>query len=442
MKSKHSLLQFACIFSGVLLIGNLKAQSGDNIEAQNAPLPSPLTLEYVMQNVGQTHPDLLQAQSQIDLHNASLLQAESAYGLRAYVLGEARYIEPSPIAPDPNQEDHRVRLVAEKRLYDFGRTANAEQAARSDVKSSEWLYENARNQYRINVMEAFFNVLLADLQFIRNNEAMSGAFINYDRIRMRNEMGQRSDIELLEAQSQYQSVRRNLYASQASQRSTRSRLANILHRPGELVAEIVEPENLEVNKPLPEVEELQAVALTNNPVIKALRAQVEAAEKRLYSARAGYWPTIDGAAQVADYERLGGNYNDWEVSLIVNVPLLTGGTINAQVTRQQAELIRFKAKLEKAQMDVQQAVLENWQLLDTLRIEREETQALLDYRDLYLDRSRALYEMEVKTDLGDSMVQVSEARLRLAKAKFSTVLAWARLDALLGKEVYGVKENK
>jgi hypothetical protein len=67
--------------------------------------------------------------------------------------------------------------------------------------------------------------------------------------------------------------------------------------------------------------------------------------------------------------------------------------------------------------------------------------ALLDYRDLYLDRSRALYEMEVKTDLGDSMVEVSEARLKFAKVKFNTALTWARLDALIGNEVYAVEEN-
>jgi hypothetical protein len=92
-------------------------------------------------------------------------------------------------------------------------------------------------------------------------------------------------------------------------------------------------------------------------------------------------------------------------------------------------------------MDVQQAILDNLQMLDTLKVEREEMKALLDYRDLYLDRSRALYEMEVKTDLGDSMVEVSEARLKFARAKFTTALTWARLDALLGNEVYAVKEN-
>ncbi len=420
----------------------VQAEDSGTVQSSVAPLPTPLTLDAAMQSVAQTHPDLIVAQSQIQLSNAKLLQADSTYGFRAFILGEARYIEPSRIAIDQSQNDSRVSLVAQKRLYDFGRTANAEKAAMAEVKSSEWLYKNAVNQYRIAVMESFFNVLLADLEFIRNNEAMSVAFIDYDRMQMRKEVGQRSDIEVLESQSNYQSVRRELYASRSMQRNSRSQLANMLNRPGELVADILEPKLPEIDRPIPEVEPLQEQALNNNPVLIALRAQVDAAEKRLAAARSGNWPTLAGEAQVSEYNRTAGNYNEWEASLILNVPILNGGKVKADVAQQQAELIRLKAELHKAEMDVQQTVLDNWQMLDTLRIEREEMKALLDYRDLYLDRSRALYEMEVKTDLGDSMVKVSEARLKLAKAKFNTALTWARLEALLGNEVYPGEEKK
>ena len=430
------------VFALLSMSMGLHAEDTKTNQSAKAPLPTPLTLDAAMQSVDQTHPDLIVAQSQIQISNAKLLQADSAYGFRAFILGEARYIEPSRIALDQSQNDSRVALVAQKRLYDFGRTANAEKAAMAEIKSSEWFYKNAVNQYRIAVMESFFNVLLADLQFIRDNEEMSIVYINYDRTQMRNELGQRSDIDVLESQSEYQKVRRQVYTSRNMQRNSRSQLANVLNRPGELVADILEPKLPEVNRPIPEVEPLQEQALSNNPVLIALRAQVEAAEKRVSAARAGYRPTLAGEAQVSEYNRIAGNYNEWEASLILNVPLLNGGKVKADVAQQQAELIRLKAELQKAEMDIQQAVLDNWQMLDTLRIEREEMQALLDYRDLYLDRSRALYEMEVKTDLGDSMVEVSEARLKLARAKFNTALTWARLDALLGKEVYPVEENK
>jgi outer membrane protein TolC len=334
-------------------------------------------------------------------------------------------------------------LIAQKRLYDFGRTSNAEDAALADIQGSKWLYEDVKNQYYLAIMESYFNVLLADLKYIRDNEAMSIAFIDFDRMQDRNELGQRSDIEVLEAESEYQSVRRRLYASQRLQRSTRSHLANVLNRPGELVADVTEPQLTYGDREVPQqVETLQKEALAKNPVLQALRERIVAAEERVASARAGAWPTLEGEAKVSEYERVMGSYNDWEISLKLNVPLLTGGTVKAAVAEQQARLTRLKAALRKAEMDVQQAVLENWQMLETLKVQRQQALTEVDYRDLYLSRSRALYEMEFKTDLGDSMVKTSEARLKFAEAEYKTELTWARLDALLGRPVYPVKEEQ
>lgn len=59
----------------------------------------------------------------------------------------------------------------------------------------------------------------------------------------------------------------------------------------------------------------------------------------------------------------------------------------------------------------------------------------MDYRDLYLERSRALYELEVTSDLGDAMVQLSEAQLFKAQTFFELAVAWAKLDSLLGSSM-------
>jgi len=68
----------------------------------------------------------------------------------------------------------------------------------------------------------------------------------------------------------------------------------------------------------------------------------------------------------------------------------------------------------------------------TLGAEDDAARAFGDYRALYLDRSRARYEQEMQTDLGDAMVELSEARLRSARVRFERAMAWARLRALGG----------
>jgi hypothetical protein len=69
-----------------------------------------------------------------------------------------------------------------------------------------------------------------------------------------------------------------------------------------------------------------------------------------------------------------------------------------------------------------------------LRFERDEANAYNDYSELYLDEKRALYEMEVKSTLGNAMVQISDAQYGVAKSQYETLLTWAKIDVLVGEE--------
>ena len=71
--------------------------------------------------------------------------------------------------------------------------------------------------------------------------------------------------------------------------------------------------------------------------------------------------------------------------------------------------------------------------LDNLRTQLAGLKVRGDYRELYLDRSRALYEMEVKADLGDAMTEISALRLDVAQAEFDWMMTQARLAALAGR---------
>jgi outer membrane protein TolC len=445
-------MKFAICITFLLSTNSIFAQDLSNNPSQDLsqkkttasaqPLPVPLTLDFVLSTVDENHPAVQQAQAQVDYQMAVQDQVESDTGLNVLLQGEARYIEPPDIAFDQSNNDSQIKLVVQKDLLDFGRSNAASAAAADEVKGSEWLLKQAKNRHRINIMAAYFDVLLADLTFIRDNEAMATAYVQYDRMKQRNELGEHSDIDVLELEKDYQLARKNRYASRSLQRTTRARLANIMNRPGELVAEVAEPSLDYINQKLGDVDRFMQQALDDNPYLKAMRLRVQAAQNRVKSARAGVRPLLKGRLQVADYARVMGGYNDYEASLILDVPLWTGGTVQANIARETADLQRLKSQLQAQEMQVQQMVLETWESFNTLRVEREEVQSLTDYRDLYLDRSRALYEMEVKTDLGDSMVKISDARLRMARVKFKTALALAKLGALMGQPVFPFKELK
>ena len=79
-----------------------------------------------------------------------------------------------------------------------------------------------------------------------------------------------------------------------------------------------------------------------------------------------------------------------------------------------------------------QVALEQLLSIDLLEAQQRENSVQIDYRDLYLDRSRTLYELEVKADLGDAMTNQTTARLRQMETDYQLLMSWAVLDALQG----------
>lgn len=405
------------------------------------PWPQPLTLEYVLTQVDETHPDLELASAAVAQAQALQLDAQSRYGLNASLVGQLRWVDPPDIAPDQSQGDHRVSLYLRQRLYDFGRTAAADAAAEAALTGSEARYRFALNQYRLAVMAAFFDVLLADLEYARDDEDMATAYVQYDRARQRNRLGQVSDIDLAELETAYQSSRARRYASDTRRRTSRAALASILNRPEQLPSELATPALATLGRDIPDVEPWFQTAEADNTLLSALREEVETARRLLAEAEAGGNPVLNGEVEISRYAREAGGYDNWRAGVTLDVPLSTGGATKAQTARRRAELQTAQARLEKQRLAVRQAVVEAWGELGDLKAKRDEMASLSAYRDLYLDRSRALYEQEVKTDLGDAMVRTSDARLKVAQTEFRIALTWARVQALLGQTVSVTKEN-
>lgn len=397
------------------------------------PLPDPLTLEVALSLADEGHPELEKAEADRRLAEAEVDAARARRGTHISARGFSRYVDPNPEAQDQSHDDQSVGLAVVKPLLDFGRSAAAREAAQHQLRGTELAYLNARARHRLDVMARFFDVILADLTYARDNEAMAAAYVDYDRARDRNELGQVSDVVLLEFESRYQEARSRRYASQSGQRAARARLALALNRPDRLPATLVEPDLAASGRDLPEVESLIQEALANNPGLRALRAQVQSAQEGTRAARAEARPMVYGEVEGAYYTRNLSSRDRFRAGVQVEVPLYQGGAVAASVARQQAEVQRLQAILMVEEMRVREAVLDAWLELQTLQARREEVGVLRQYRDLSLDRIRALYELEVRADLGEAMVEVSEVRLKTAEVEYGSALAWARLDTLVGR---------
>ena len=399
-----------------------------------AALPDPLTLEFALSIADEGHPDVVEREAALARSRAvfDAVAARNAPGAR--IIARARFIEPRPSASYQDHDDHTLRLSVRKPLWDFGRTSAAQAAARAGIEGGRWRLADARHVRRVEIAHGYFAVLLADLEYARDNEAMAIAFVTAERARERNALGQVSDIKLLELESAYQRIRRARSASGADRRASRARLANLLNRPGELSPRLAPPSLAVLDRVVPDHAALEREAAGNNASIKAARAEVDAARRRVEEARAGDRPMLSSEFEAGVGTRPASRSDTLRVGVILEIPLSSGGRRAAEVAQREAELTAAHAALRRVEIDVRQALLENWLALDTLAAEREHTEAFAAYRDLYLDRSRALYEHEVRADLGDAMVQISESTLLSARVDFELALAWARIHGLAGRD--------
>ncbi|WP_316366249.1 TolC family protein [Candidatus Thiodiazotropha sp. CDECU1] len=395
------------------------------------PLPSPLTLEYALGLADHAHPERSLAEADLAQARALSEQAEADDDMRLSLTAELRVIEPSEIAVYDSRNDSLARLNLSKRLYDFGRTSHALEAAEAGLASRQWQLLQVRQQRRLNVMARFFDVLLADLEFARDNEALSIDYIRFDRARTRNELGKVSDVDMLELEATYQQALRRMTASRNRQRITRSQLAISLNRPLDLPAELESPQ-FEPLAELPEIEELVEKALRENPKRKLLQAELHAAKKQLQASEAEDNPVLRAELQAATYQRELGGRNPLTAALVFELPLYQGNRVMSGIAEQRAIVNRKQAELAAYELKLRQQLLDYWMELDRLKVEREGLLVTGDFRDLYLDRSRTLYELDMAADLGDSMSQIADVQLQRARNDYQIQLTHARIKALTG----------
>ncbi|AGA32182.1 outer membrane efflux protein [Thioalkalivibrio nitratireducens DSM 14787] len=397
------------------------------------PLPQPLRLEAALAAIDAEHPTLLRARALRDRAEQALEGERSRGDLKIDAHLEARWIDPNDHAPDDGRDDSRALVTARKLLSDFGQTRGRVAAGEREVDARVAHEAIAHARHRLRVMERYFDVLLADLAFARDTEAMASAFVTLERARDRNELGQVSDIDLFELESEYQTARGQRLRALQAQRRTRAALAETLNRPGQAPAQVLGPMLPLVLPELPDLDSLLAAVDTQSPELVARRTEIEAARHRANAARAMNRPRLSAEVQAGAWAReFGGDRNPVAASLILEIPLYQGRERSAALGQATAERHLAEADLAHAMIEARDATRDLFYEIEALLVQREEALARMDYRELYIDRARALYDMEETADLGDSMVQQSAAAHFNAATEYALALAFERLSLLLG----------
>lgn len=418
---------FRSVVAGLLLLisGTVHAET----------LPVPLTLQHAIQVAEmQSNPAMQLADSKLEQVNARKDQLLSESGLNITAIAHLRAIEPSNISVDRTNNDSRAQLLAKKKLYDFGYTKARESAAQSDVDSQHWLTVDAKQKHLLDIIGKFNAVLVADKGYVLKNEQMTLAFLRYDKARDRHELGTVSDIDLMELENGYRVLLQERKVMEQKQRLTRKSLALALNRPDDPPSELFEPEVV-WDRELPSLDAVLEKALSSNPSLQAARETVKSANRKLEAAQAKDNPVLHGEMSVSDYHRETGSTHKATAGVILEIPLYSGGKSKSDVALARASLREDQAKLRLIELAVRESVMELVLKLETLKADLQAQQVSEEYGELYMDKNRALYELEVASDFGDAVVRVSKVILKKLQTKLDFLYTEAQLAALQGQAI-------
>lgn len=391
---------------------------------------APLTLEEALSAAAAPHPDWRMAEAELAAARADRDQAGSRQDFALYLDGALR----TGRRPDGEwKPDNVARIVARKPLFDFGRTEGAVSAADREVNAREAVLVSVESLRRLDIMARFFDVLLADMQYAADNEFMAVAYVSRDNAEDRVEVGQMSRPEFLKLEADYQDIRERRNASLQRVRAARQRLAHALNRPGQLPVELAQPALKDNARTVPDYDTLLPWVLANNPRLRALDAQIAAADARIASVRSDNRPSLDAEVVGAGYSRESTTRDEISAGLVLTVPLYQGARVDSREAREHALRQRLQAEREKAQFELADTLLASLQEVEWLRdTGRAAADKQIEYRDWALERARAEYELEMKTTLGTSMAETQLAQLRRKQVEYRLALALARIEALSG----------
>lgn len=398
-------------------------------------LPEPLTLEAALSMVNnQDHFQVISSNQAIQQSIAETENVEALNGLRVNLSGNIRQVGIPSTSITDESNDSSIHLFVRKPLYDFGKSARRENLAQLNQELKELERQQVIELRELSITQKYIDILNADNEFIRQNEDLSIWFIRMDRTIERKELGLASDLDVLESQAAYEVVRQARYNSEHMQRLTRTLLAEELGFPDSPPNNLSPPE-LRADTKIPDDLEALIQQANKNSLLLAIEKKKLAISKIILEmADDTSGPSLDAELQVSDYARESNYRDDWRASINFDIPLYDGSSEKSAKKIALAKHRQALASQERVRSEIRLNVLQLWQAILQSSLRLSGNLVNQEYRDMYLDRSRAEYELEFQSDLGDSMVQFSDARTKMYQSRYDLEMAWRKLEKLVGRE--------
>jgi len=337
-----------------------------------------------------------------------------------------------------SSDSYNARITSGIDLFTGFRRGAAHDEAVATTTAAEASLTETRYQTTLTAKQAFFNVLRAD-ETIRSAEAtLDRARQGLHAAQQRLAVGSATRSDSLRAQLEVMQAQQSLLAARYRKQSAAYSLGAMIGYDGAVSADpgtVTEPVPLDLAD-----DELIRLAVTASPAVMTAQASHRASEAAVTVARSTYFPILTASGRYT-WNNTDPSFNgvrgSWDTGLQLSYPLFNrfsreNGYARARVNARSTQYALDEAR-RAARADTRTAIDALHFAEQQIVIAREA--AAVAAEDLRVQQTR--YELGTSTILDriTSQAALANTELNLIAARYDYLVARARLEALVGREL-------
>jgi len=309
-----------------------------------------LTLRGCVETALKNQPAIMAARESVNAGQGRVTQARSPY--LPQVNASTGYSENHSLGGafgDSTSKSYTTTLSVNQVIYDFGRSGNTLDAARSGARSAELDERRVIQESVLNVKQAYFALLQAKKLVVVSQKTLEQAESHLRQAEAFFRSGSKPKFDVTRAEVEVNSAQLGLINAR---NSVRIRTLSLYNAMGIDPAGDLDIEDL-LSAPvaIPTFEQAMAEAVKVRPEMLRNEADKEAAKARVKAEQSNYLPTLsaNGAYNWASGTQEMGLFkgdiqNSWNAGVLLTMPLFEGGITSGRVSEARANLRVLEAQ--------------------------------------------------------------------------------------------------
>ena len=403
--------------------------------------PRQVTLEEAIEVALRNNPDLAVSRSDVDAAEYDRLGAWGDY-LPTLSLGYG-YSNASTARLDPTQQSltrtsYTLQLGATYEIFDGFRRLSGLDGTELRLDARRANLRAERFETRLDVERAFYDAV-ARRELVRVEEdRLRRQRDQLDFVEQQLELGRANRSDLLRSRVDVNNARLAVLNAENEARAASFRLAQAMGV-RERVAPVSEA-SLAIDSLPFDRDRLVTMALETSPVVEAARADAEAAEAEVATARSSYLPDLTFRGGWAwQNDQFPPENRSWSIALQGSLPLFDGFQRETRLWKARARSDAAEARSLSAELEVRTRLDEAFSQVQSARVAVEiaEQSVELSREDLRVSRERYRLGLADILDLQSAQIALRQAEVDLVQRRFDHRIGVATLESLVGRSLAG-----